>query len=216
MSVPIAHKSKKRIRDHGEVFTHVKEVNAMLDLVKRETERIDSRFLEPACGTGNFLSEILRRKLEVVKQKYKKSQFEYEKYAIVAVSSIYGVDLLEDNVKECVDRLFDLFDKQYTVTYKSKCKKSCRESVRYILSKNIIQGDALTLKTPDETRPIVFSEWSIAKDNLLKRRDYTLANLLENALPEPGTIFASLGEKAFIPRPIKDYPLIHFLKVGQA
>lgn len=216
MSVPIAHKSKKRIRDHGEVFTHEKEVKAMLDLVKRETERIDSRFLEPACGTGNFLSEILRRKLEIVKQRYKKSQFEYEKYAIVAVSSIYGVDLLEDNVKECVDRLFDLFDKEYTGTYKIKCKKSCRESVRYILSKNIIQGDALTLKTPDETTPIVFSEWNIAKDNLLKRRDYTLANLLENALPEPGTIFASLGEKAFIPRPIKDYPLIHFLKVGQA
>lgn len=216
MSVPIAHKSKKRIRDHGEVFTHEKEVNAMLDLVKRETDRIDSRFLEPTCGTGNFLYEILKRKLEIVKQRYKKSQFEYEKYAIVAVSSIYGVDLLEDNVKECVDRLFDLFDKEYTSLYKSKCKKSCRESVRYILSKNIIQGDALTLKTPDETKPIVFSEWSIAKDNLLKRRDYTLANLLENALPEPGTIFATLGEKAFIPRPIKDYPLIHFLKVGQA
>ena len=216
MSVPIAHKSKKRIRDHGEVFTHEKEVNAMLDLVKRETDRIDSRFLEPACGTGNFLYEILKRKLEIVKQRYKKSQFEYEKYAIVAVSSIYGVDLLEDNVKECVDRLFDLFDEEYTSLYKSKCKKSCRESVRYILSKNIIQGDALTLKTPDETKPIVFSEWSIAKDNLLKRRDYTLANLLENALPEPGTIFATLGEKAFIPRPIKDYPLIHFLKVGQA
>ena len=216
MSVPIAHKSKKRIRDHGEVFTHEKEVNAMLDLVKRETDRIDSRFLEPTCGTGNFLYEILKRKLEIVKQRYKKSQFEYEKYAIVAVSSIYGVDLLEDNVKECVDRLFDLFDEEYTSLYKSKCKKSCRESVRYILSKNIIQGDALTLKTPDETKPIVFSEWSIAKDNLLKRRDYTLANLLENALPEPGTIFATLGEKAFIPRPIKDYPLIHFLKVGQA
>ena len=216
MALPITHKSKKRIRDHGEVFTHEKEVNAMLDLVKRETERIDSRFLEPACGTGNFLYEILKRKLEIVKQRYKKSQFEYEKYAIVAASSIYGVDLLEDNVKECVDRLFELFDEEYTGLYKTKCKKSCRESVRYILSKNIIQGDALTLKTPDETKPIVFSEWSIAKDNLLKRRDYTLANLLENALPEPGTIFATLGEKAFIPRPIKDYPLIHFLKVGQA
>jgi hypothetical protein len=215
LSVPIAHKSKKRIRDHGEVFTHEKEVNAMLDLVKRETERIDSRFLEPACGTGNFLYEILRRKLEIVKQRYRKSQFEYEKYAIIAVSSIYGVDLLEDNVQECVDRLYKLFDEEYARLYKNKCKASCRNSVSFILSKNIIQGDALTLKTPDESKAIVFSEWNIAKDNLVKRRDYTLANLLENALPEPGSLFEILGENAFIPRPIADYPLTHFLKIGE-
>ncbi|MFW0885015.1 DNA methyltransferase, partial [Candidatus Acidulodesulfobacterium sp. H_13] len=93
-------KSKKRVADHGEVFTSEREVNAMLDLVKQETERIDSRFLEPACGTGNFLVEILRRKLEVVKNRYKKSQSEYERYAVIAVSSIYGVDLLQDNVEE--------------------------------------------------------------------------------------------------------------------
>lgn len=210
----VAHKSKERIRNHGEVFTHDREVNAMLDLVKRETERIDSRFLEPACGTGNFLIEILRRKLQVVRKRYKKNQFDYEKYSIIAVSSVYGVDLLKDNVEECISRLYDLFNEEYTSIYKSKCKKSCKESVHFILSRNIIQGDALTLKTPDEKSPIVFSEWSIAKDNLIKRRDYTLANLLENAPPEEGTIFAALGEKAFIPRPVADYPLIHFLKLG--
>lgn len=214
MTVHLAHKSKKRIHDHGEVFTHEKEVNAMLDLVSRETSRIDSRFLEPACGTGNFLIEILRRKLEIVKLRYRKSQFEYEKYAIIAISSIYGVDLLDDNVNECEERLYELFDYEYTRLYKNKCKASCRNSVKFILSKNIILGDALTLKTPDETKPIVFSEWNIAKDNLVKRRDYTLANLLENALPEPGSLFEALGEKAFIPRPVEDYPLIHFLKLG--
>ncbi len=210
----IAHKSKERIRNHGEVFTHDREVNAMLDLVKRETERIDSRFLEPACGTGNFLIEILRRKLQIVRKRYKNNQFDYEKYAIIAVSSVYGVDLLKDNIEECISRLYELFDNEYTSIYKTKCKNSCRKSVRFILSRNIIQGDALTLKTPDEKSPIVFSEWNIAKDNLIKRRDYTLANLLENALPEQGTIFASLGEKAFIPRPVADYPLVHFLKLG--
>lgn len=94
-------KSKKRVTNHGEVFTSEREVNAMLDLVKQETERIDSRFLEPACGNGNFLAEVLRRKLAVVEAKYKKSQLEYERYAVIAISSIYGVDILEDNAQEC-------------------------------------------------------------------------------------------------------------------
>ena len=106
-------KSKKRVRDKGEVFTNEREVNAMLDLVKQETERIDSRFLEPACGNGNFLIEILRRKLEVVKSRYKKSQWEYEKNGLIAVMSCYGVDIMPDNVLECQNRLFEYFEKEY-------------------------------------------------------------------------------------------------------
>src|SRR3990172_37685 len=102
--------SKQRVTDHGEVFTSPREVNAMLDLVKQETERIDSRFLEPACGTGNFLTEILERKLRVVESRYGKSQLEYERNAILAVSSIYGIDILEDNVRECRRRLVDTVD----------------------------------------------------------------------------------------------------------
>ena len=97
-------KSKQRVEEHGEVFTNDREVNAMLDLVKQETERIDSRFLEPACGDGNFLAEVLRRKLEVVGKRYGRSQLEYERYAFVAVSSIYGVDILQDNVEDCRER----------------------------------------------------------------------------------------------------------------
>ena len=104
-------KSKKRVADHGEVFTAEREVNAMLDLVQQETERIDSRFLEPACGDGNFLAEILRRKLAVVRRKYQKSPYDYERNAILAISSIYGVDLMTDNVEICRDRLFDIWDK---------------------------------------------------------------------------------------------------------
>ena len=100
-------RSKKRVTDHGEVFTNDREVNAMLDLVKHETERIDARFLEPACGNGNFLAEVLRRKLNVVEQRYSKSQIEWERYAVIAVSSIYGVDILEDNTQECRERLFN-------------------------------------------------------------------------------------------------------------
>jgi type I restriction-modification system DNA methylase subunit len=103
-------KSRKRVADHGEVFTSEREVNAMLDLVKQETERIESRFLEPACGNGNFLAEILKRKLEVVDNRYSKSQLEWERYAVLAVSSIYGVDILEDNAIECRERLFKIFD----------------------------------------------------------------------------------------------------------
>ena len=106
-------KSKKRVADHGEVFTSEREVNAMLDLVKSETENIDSRFLEPACGNGNFLAEVLRRKLNVVENRYAKSQIEFERYAILAISSIYGVDILEDNAVECRSRLFKIFESCY-------------------------------------------------------------------------------------------------------
>ncbi len=109
MARKVAHKSKDRIIKHGEVFTNDREVNAMLDLVRHETERIDSRFLEPACGTGNFLAEVLSRKLPIVKKRYSRNQLEFERYAIVAVSSLYGVDILEDNVKECREKLFNVF-----------------------------------------------------------------------------------------------------------
>jgi type I restriction-modification system DNA methylase subunit len=102
-------KSKKRVTDHGEVFTDHKEVNSMLDLVKQETENIDSRFLEPACGTGNFLVEILRRKLAIVEKRYSKNQIEYERYSLIALSSIYGIELLPDNAITCRERLFGIF-----------------------------------------------------------------------------------------------------------
>ncbi len=209
-------KSKKRVADHGEVFTSEREVNAMLDLVKQETERIDSRFLEPACGTGNFLVEILRRKLSVVERRYGKNQLEYERYAVIAVSSIYGVDLLQDNAKEARIRLFDIFNEKYTAKYKSNCKEECRTSIKYILERNILCGDALTLKTEND-EPIIFSEWSAVNGSMVKRRDFTLANLLEveNA-KEPNTLFSDFYETdpAFMPEPIKDFPLTHFLKIA--
>ena len=208
-------KSKKRVTDHGEVFTAQREVNAMLDLVKQETERIDSRFLEPACGTGNFLVEILKRKLAVVEQRYSKSQIEYERYAILAISSIYGVDILQDNVQTCRDRLLGIFTHFYQKNYK-ELKSDFLRSAEFILSKNILWGDALDLRTPDENAvPIVFSEWSAVNGSMIKRRDYTMANLLQSQPMEGLNLFSDLGDKAFIPTPVGDFPLTHFLKLGE-
>src|SRR5665213_2307320 len=110
--------SKQRVTDHGEVYTSSREVNAMLDLVKQETERIDSRFLEPACGDGNFLTKILERKLRAVESRYGRSQLEFERNAVLAVTSIYGIDILEDNVLKCRQRLFDVFERQYGARFK--------------------------------------------------------------------------------------------------
>ncbi|MCE2769633.1 MAG: hypothetical protein LW711_06550 [Saprospiraceae bacterium] len=145
-------KSKKRVADHGEVFTNEREVNAMLDLVKHETERIDSRFLEPACGNGNFLAEVLRRKLKVVDQRYGNNQMDWERYAVIGVSSIYGVDILEDNAKECRERLYTIFDDFYTALFMDKCKEECRRSIRFLFDRNILWGDALDFTNKDDYR----------------------------------------------------------------
>ena len=174
-------KSKKRVADHGEVFTNEREVNAMLDLVKHETERIDSRFLEPACGNGNFLAEVLRRKLKVVDQRYGNNQMDWERYAVIAVSSIYGVDILEDNAKECRERLYTIFDDFYTALFKDKCKEECRRSIRFLFDRNILWGDALDFTNPSTKQPIVFSEWSAVNGSMLKRRDYMFKFLVEKS-----------------------------------
>jgi hypothetical protein len=207
-------KSRKRVTDHGEVFTAEREVNAMLDLVKDETERIDSRFLEPACGTGNFLIEILNRKMSVVESRYKSNQIEFERYSALAVSSIYGIDLLEDNVIAARKRLFDLFENKYICLYKANCNFNCCRSVQFLLAKNIIHGDALTLMTvSNHPKPITFSEWSFVEGSNIKRRDFTLDKLLKNSAPEEGNLFSDLGDKAFIPEPIREFPVINYFRI---
>ena len=209
--------SKKRVADHGEVLTGEREVNAMLDLVKQETERIDSRFLEPACGNGNFLTEILERKLRVVDARYGKSQLDYERYAVLAVSSVYGIDILEDNVQECRQRLFDIFDQHYTRLFAEEVREECREAVRFILGRNIVWGDALTLKTVGETPDyIVFSEWALVTGSLLKRRDFTFHGLLVREDIKNSPLFSDLGDDVFLPTPVKEYPPTHFLEIINA
>jgi hypothetical protein len=212
--------SKERVTEYAEVFTGNREVNAMLDLVKQETERIESRFLEPACGNGNFLAEILQRKLRVVERRYRKSQLEYERSAVLAVSSIYGIDMLEDNVVECRQRLFGIFAQTYTRIFKSKTKSEVWEAVKLILECNIIHGDALTLKSVGANpQPIVFSEWSFPFHNsFIKRRDFSFADLLPSDVQAPDLfsdvpLFSDSGERAFIPKELKSYPPVHFLKI---
>lgn len=207
--------SRKRVADHGEVFTAEREVKAMCDLVKQETERIESRFLEPACGQGAFLIEILRRKLAIVSARYRKTQNEWERYAALAVSSLYGIDILADNVALCRRNLYDIFLTEYTSLFPKTTKEECCRAVRYILSLNILWGDALTLELPDDSkRPIVFAEWSDTGSGMFKRRDYTMANLLQSAPIDGLNLFSDLGEQAFIPKPVGEFPPIHFLKLG--
>ena len=212
--------SKERVTEFGEVLTGPREVNAMLDLVRQETERIESRFLEPACGNGNFLAEILERKLRVVDARYGKSQLDYERNAVLAVTSIYGIDILEDNVVACRKRLFRIFDKSYTARFKKTAKADCRDAVQYLLERNIIHGDALSLTTGGRIpRPIIFSEWSAPFNNsLLKRRDFTFSDLLQGGETPQESLFleehySDLGQRAFIPKEVHSYPLINFLKV---
>jgi hypothetical protein len=214
-------KSKERVTNYGEVFTSKREVNAMLELVKQETERVDSRFLEPACGTGNFLTEILERKLKIVENRYKKNQIEFEKYSVIAVSSIYGIDIQKDNVEECRKKLFEIFEWKYTELYPKTTKDDCRSSIKHILKHNIIHGDALTLcEEEDSSKPIIFSEWSAVNGSMMKRRDFTMDNLVNAHLPEyqqhEYALFSDENDPAFLPEPLdKYYPLQHFLKLGE-
>jgi len=202
--------SKPRVEKHGEVLTSTREVNAMLDLVKQETERIDSRFLEPACGNGNFLTEILKRKLDIVQRRYGKSPPEQERYAVMAVCSIYGIDILEDNVLECRERLFDVFERGFRALFRDECLST----IKYILRRNIIWGDALTLKTVgDNPQPITFSEWSFVKGGMVKRRDFTFHELLSFAGTRQSPLFSDLGEEIFFPEPVREYPLTHYLRL---
>lgn len=211
-------KSKERVAKYGEVFTPAWIVNAMLDMVKQETERIDARFLEPACGTGNFLTEILRRKLDVVEKRYGKAQLAFERNAVLAVSSIYGIEIIEDNVRDCRHRLYGVFDYDYySRLFKNRAKNKCREAVRFILERNIVWGDALALKTMGKHQgPIVLPEWSLVKGGMLKRRDFTFDSLLEHEGMKELPIFSDAGEEMFIPAPIRVYPPAHFMEIAHA
>lgn len=207
--------SKKRVTDHGEVLTGKREVNAMLDLVKQETERIESRFLEPACGNGNFLTVILERKLAVVEKRYGKSQLDFERNAVLAITSIYGIDILEDNVRDCRQRLFEIFNTAYANLFRDHVREKCQAAVRFILEHNIVWGDALTLKTVvDKPGYIVFSEWSPINGSMLKRRDFTFQGLLAHESIKKLPLFSDLGEDVFIPTPRKEYPPVHFMEIA--
>jgi hypothetical protein len=194
-------KSKQRVADHGEVFTPAWMVKAMLDLVKEETERIDSRFLEPACGSGNFLVEVLRRKLVTVELRFGKSDFEKRHYSLLGLMCIYGIELLPDNIVECHDNLLEIFAEYLSLDESDELYRAAA----YVLSQNLIHGDALTMLT-NAGEPITFAEWGYLGKGKFQRRDFRLDTLAQSAaFSEEGTLFAELGKHEIF-TPTKTYP----------
>ncbi|MDI6712940.1 MAG: N-6 DNA methylase [Anaerosomatales bacterium] len=194
-------KSKQRVADHGEVFTPPWLVDAMLDLVRGETERIDSRFLEPACGSGNFLVRVLQRKLEVVESKFGRSDYERRHYALLALMYCYGIELLEDNITECRANMLEVLS-SYLQLEESD---DLYGAASYVLSQNLVHGDALSMRTIDD-QPISFAEWGYLGKGKFQRRDFRLDALAQSAaFSQEGTLFADLARHdIFVP--IKTYP----------
>ena len=201
-------KSKQRVADHGEVFTPSWMVEDMLNLVKDESERIDSRFLEPACGDGNFLKVVLQRKLATVQSRYGKSEFERNHYALFGLMCIYGIELLEDNVRECRENMLDVFAKFLKVDGESVWYKAAK----VVLAANVIHGDALTLKAPDD-EPINFPEWGYLGAGKFQRRDFRYDSLTQRSSIE-GSLFEFLEEhEVFIPT--KTHPPMTVQEIAQ-
>lgn len=194
-------KSKQRIADHGEVFTPPWMVEAMLNLVKDETERIDSRFLEPACGSGNFLVRILQRKLAAVEIKFGKSDFEKRHYALLALMCIYGIELLPDNIAECRANLLEIFAAYLNLDQSEELYRAAS----FVLSQNLVHGDALTMRTHDDL-PITFAEWGYLGKGRFQRRDFRFDSLTQSsAFSAEGSLFAHLGKHEIF-KPTKTYP----------
>lgn len=200
-------KSKKRVADHGEVFTPEWMVDAMLDLVKEESERIDSRFLEPACGSGNFLVKVLKRKLCAVELKFGKSEFEKRQYALLALMCAYGIELLEDNIIECRANMLELL----TDYLRIDDADDLYQAASHVLALNLIQGDALSMKGADGA-PITFSEWGYLGKGKFQRRDFRLDALTgSSAFSAEGSLFSHLGKheiftptKTYLPMTVRD------------
>lgn len=194
-------KSKKRVADHGEVFTPAWMVEAMLDLVKGETERIDARFLEPACGSGNFLVRILQRKLAAVELKYAKSDFEKRHYALLALMCTYGIELLADNIAECRANLLEILADYLNLDESDDPYRAAS----YVLSQNLVHGDALKMRASDG-QPITFAEWGYLGKGKFQRRDFRLDILTgASAYSREGDLFANLGKHEIF-TPTKTYP----------
>ena len=196
-------KSKRRVADHGEVFTPGWLVEKMLDLVKGESERIDSRFLEPACGSGNFLVPVLQRKLAAVETKYGKSDFEKRHYALLAVMCTYGIELLADNIAECRADMLEAFAHYLNLIETDEFYRAAL----YVLSQNLVHGDALTMRMPDD-QPITFAEWGYLGKGKFQRRDFRFDALAQMSfLSQEGALFAHLGKHEVF-TPLKAYPPI--------
>ena len=202
-------KSRQRVADHGEVFTPDWMVEAMLDLVRNESERIDSRFLEPACGSGNFLVKVLGRKLMTVQLRYGKSEFEMRHNALLGLMCIYGIELLRDNVAECRANMLKIFASHLNLSERDVFWKAGA----YVLSQNIVHGDARTMLN-GEGMPITIAEWGYLGRGKFQRRDFSFETLTQmSAFDEDGTLFADSGKHEVF-TPIKSYPPISVAELG--
>ena len=194
-------KSKQRVADHGEVFTPAWMVEAMLDLVKDESERIDSRFLEPACGSGNFIVQILRRKLAAVELKYGQSDFERRHFALLGLMCIYGIELLADNIAECRANVLEVFAEYLQLDGADDLYRAAA----YVLSQNLVHGDALTMRD-QSGQAITFAEWGYLGKGKYQRRDFRFDVLTGSSkFSEEGSLFADLGKHEIF-TPTKTYP----------
>ena len=194
-------KSKKRVADHGEVFTPVWMVEAMLNLVKGETERIDSRFLEPACGDGNFLVQILKRKLSSVENRYGKSDFERKHFALLALMCLYAIELLKDNISDCRAKLLKIFSEHLKINPEGDVYRAGF----YVLSQNLVHGDAMKMRTHND-QAITFAEWGYLGKGRYQRRDFRFDSLAQSSeFSAEGSLFAQLGRHEIF-TPTKTYP----------
>ena len=191
-------KSKSRVQKHGEVFTPKKIVKLMLDQpgIKEACEDLTATFLEPAAGEGAFLVAILERKLKMVAKKFNKSIKQFENYSLLALSTLYGIELLEDNAQACTINMFQKFNEFYlnqVQKYGTRANDKVLASAKTIITANIEQGNFLTRKKPSG-KPIVFSEWkAIDLDKgpttiRVQRTEYTLDDIYEDALKSDGEV----------------------------
>ena len=173
----------------------------MLDLIKDEAERIDSRFLEPACGSGNFLVRVLQRKLAAVEIKFGKSDFEKRHYSLYALMCTYGIELLPDNIAECRANMLDVLAEYLNIDEADEAYRAAS----YVLAQNLVHGDALTMRT-EGGQPITFAEWGYLGKGKFQRRDFRLDVLTgSSAFSAEGTLFAHLGKHEIF-TPIRTWP----------
>ena len=224
-------KSKERVSDHGEVYTAEREIKAMCKLVECEIKRVESKFLEPSCGDGNFLDEILHQKLDIIKNK---PIDKYDLYSFLIISNLYGIDILKDNIQECKERLFHTWQKKYKLDTNNYPDDDLCKTIKYILDKNIVLGDSL--KMMYKNKPIIFSEWKLVDNNMVLRNDYRFDYLINseyqnkilNNEHEQISLFGDSNDGTYrkfleldknnnivIPKSIKTYPLIYYKEIGK-
>lgn len=203
-------KSRQRVIDHGEVFTPDWLVESMLDLVEGESERIDSRVLEPACGSGNFLVPVLRRKLATVQARYGRSDFERRHQALFALMSVYGIELLADNVAECRDNILRVFTEYLGPAAGGEWGRAAA----VVLTVNIVHGDALSMTTRTKpAAPITFAEWAYLGKGIYRRRDFRYDTLTQMSSFGEETLFGDLGKHELF-TPVKDYGSVSLIDIA--